>query len=539
MSARRALGLLTSGLIAGALVAQGTGCKPRPAPEEDDAPHRNKNYLADSGFRPPRNGYSFQNQGGQYPKTPPVLTSAGVAKMFGKGACLGGNTAKCKLTPAANEWMGTVNRLMNGGQCEGMAVSTLAFFKKVNDPGTYANGVTSVHELTHDQVGPLIGYYWAFQMVNPVRSAMMKSMLFQTPNQVEDTLVEMLKKGELATVAIRGPHGGHAVTPYAVEDRHDGTHWIRIYDNNWPDKDRYITIDRRANTWKYELASLNPAIPKEPWGGDASSHTIAVVPLSTRLGMAECPFCTGSGRKSVVPRGGNSVTITNQDGKRLGSDGDKVVNEIPDAEVVDLNSYVDGVAVSHPIYVVPADGDYDVHVSGTDQKGAESHDGDYGVAIIGNGEAVAVETPRLKPGERDTLSLNRDGGVRYATGSGGTIPPIRLAHDGDGTHGMTARITNMKADAHESVELRMDHKSGDVHVSGGGKRSESYDIHVRHVHADHEDTEVEHKGIKYKSSESHTVHTDPKPGAKQSGEPDVKRTPRSSPTAAPKHGGKR
>jgi hypothetical protein len=491
-------------------------CKPRPAPKGDaaDAPKDSagKRLLADSGFRPSPNGYGFQNQGGQYPKTPAVLNAAGVAKMFGKGACLGGNVANCKLTPAANEWMGTVNRLMNGGQCEGMAVSSLAFFKKINDPSTYGKPI--VHELTHGEVGPLIGYYWAFQMVNPVRSAMMKSMLFQTPNQVEDTLVAMLKKGELATIAIRGKVGGHAVSPYAVEDRGGGIHWIRIYDNNWPDKDRYITIDRNRNAWRYELASLNPDVPKEPWSGDASTHTIAVVPLSARLAQAECPFCAGSATKVIVPRGSNSVTITNQDGKRLGREGDRLVNEIPDAEVVDISSFMDGAPGPEPMLVVPADGDYDVHISGNDRRGPDSHDGDHGVEVVGNGSAVGVETSRLKPGERDTLSVHRDGHVQYASGSGGTIPPIRMASDGDGTHGMTARLANMKADAHEPVELRMDHHAGEVHVSGGGKKSESFDLRVKHFHAGAEDLEVEHKGIPYKPGQTHTVHVDPKPGAK-------------------------
>jgi hypothetical protein len=483
------------------------------APKEDDSTDKAQ-VLADTGFRPTKNGFAFENTGGQYPKTPPVLTSTGVAKMFGKEACVGGDLKSCKLTPAANEWMGVVNRAMNIGQCEGMAVGSLAFFKKIQSPKDYAASAASAHDLTHTNVGPLIGYYWAFQMVNPVRFNVVKSLYTLTPTAAEDQLVDMMKKGEYATLAVRSAHGGHAVTPYAIEDRGNGIHWIRIYDNNWPDKERYVIIDRNANTWKYELASLNPDVPKEPWEGNAETHTIAVIPLALRLGKAECPFCTGS-KKLVVPRGSNSISLTNQDGKKLGREGDKIVNEIPDAEVVHLDSYLSGVEGADPIYAVPHEGDYDVHVGGTDRKDTEaSNDGDHGVAIIGNGEAVGVETSRLKPGEKDTLSVHHEGGVKYSSGSGGTIPPIRLAHDGDGTHGMTARITNMKSDAHEPIELKMDHQAGEVHVSGGGKKSESFDLKVKHVHAGAEDSEVEHKGIKYKAGETNTVHVDPKPGAK-------------------------
>jgi hypothetical protein len=496
-------------LFAVCAVVQGCTCKKR-STDDDDITGK---LVADTGFRPSKNGFEFQNRGGQYPSTPPVLTTAGVAKLFGGGACLGGNAQNCKLTPAATEWMQMINRAMNGGQCEGMAVSSLAFFKKVNDPATYSPGATTAHDLEYDKVGSLIGYYWAFQAVNPVKDAQAKSLM-QTPNVVEDTLAAMMRRGELATIAIRSTHGGHAVTPYAIEDKGNNIHWIRIYDNNWPDMSRHIIIDRRANTWKYELASLNPDVPKEPWAGTAQTHTIAVIPLATRLGRGECPFCTGSKRKAVRAHGANSVLITNQDGKRIGRDGDTVVNEIPDAEVVDLDGYMNGGEPNHPMYVVPADADYEIAIHGHEHGGAQHPDEDHGVSVIGNGSAVATETPRLKGGEHDTLSVQRDGGVKYSSGNGGTIPPIRLAHDGDGTHGMVARVANMKAGAHEPVEYRVDPKQGHVTVAGGGKRSESYDLKVTHVHGGAEDHTVEQRGIKYTPGEPHTVHSDPTPGAK-------------------------
>jgi hypothetical protein len=314
-------------------------------------------------------------------------------------------------------------------------------------------------------------------------------MFTQTPSSAEDTLVDMMKRGELATMAIRSAHGGHAVTPYAVEDRGNGIHWIRIYDNNWPDKERYIIIDRNENTWKYELASLNPDVPREPWNGTAETHSIAVTPLSARLGKAECPFCAG-GKKMVVPHGTNSISLTNSDGKKLGREGDKIVNEIPDAEVIDLNTYVDGAPVSEPMYVVPAEGDYEVSIGGNDRKAAaNAPDEDHGVAVIGNGSAVAVETSKLKTNDKDTLSLNHEGGVKYKSGTGGVIPPIRLAADGPngGTH---ARISNMKAEGGDQLELKMDH------------------------HAGQEDHVNEQKAIKFKAGESHTIQTNQPAGAK-------------------------
>src|SRR5580704_14409341 len=69
--------------------------------------------LADTGFRPIKDGYKFENQGGHYPRTPPVLTAQDVAKMFGNDVCARGTGTNCKLKPVAMEWMGMVNRAMN------------------------------------------------------------------------------------------------------------------------------------------------------------------------------------------------------------------------------------------------------------------------------------------------------------------------------------------------------------------------------------------------------------------------------------------
>jgi hypothetical protein len=471
--------------------------------------------LADTGFRPNKNGYKFENQGGHYPRTPPVLTSQDVTKMFGPDVCASGASANCKLKPVAAEWMGMVNRAMNDGQCEGMAVSSLAFYKNLHNPASFAPKAKSIHDLTHAETASLIGYYWAYQMVNPVRSDKVESLLSNTPVSVEETLVDMMKRNELAVIAIRSAHGGHAVTPYMVEDKGNGIHWIDIYDNNWPDKERHIVIDHNDNTWSYELASLNPDIPKEPWSGTADSHTIAVTPLSDRLAKAECPFCAG-GQKMVVSYGTNGVTLTNGNGKKLGRDPEsgKVVNEIPGAQVFEVTSYIDGVPASEPIYSVPADGDYQVAIAGSTKPSRGEPDEDHGVAVIGNGAAVTVETPKLGKDEKDTLSIGHEGAIAYKTGHAGEFPAIRLAADG-ANGGMHARLSHMNAEAGDEVQVKMDHAAGQITVAGGGKKASSFDLKVTHVQPSGEDKVNEQKGIKFQPGMTHTIQSSPTgaPGA--------------------------
>ncbi len=465
--------------------------------------------LADIGFRPEKDGFKFENQGGQFPRTPPTLRNGDVVQMFGANACVKGSAPNCKLNPVASSWTQMVNRAMNIGQCEGMAVSSLAFFQGVHKPSAYAPNAKSAHDLTHPQVGPLIGYYWAYQMTNPVRDGKARSLRSNTPVSVEAKVVEMLKRKELGVISIRSRHGGHAVSPYAVEDKGNGIHWIHIYDNNWPDRERHIIIDHNANTWAYELASLNPDVPKEPWRGDAYTHTIAVTSLQDRLKKPECPFCSG-GKKAVVPGSSNGVLLTDINGKKAGRDGDNIVNEIPGAEVVESESYIPGEDPPEPIILVPADGDYQVQITGhgkATRAGADP-DAHHGVAIIGDGAAVDVQTKKMDPTDHDTLSLQKDGGIAYKSGKVGEFPAIHLdTHGPEG--GMHVRLSGLHAAANDQIAVKLDRTLGTVSLTGGSKAAKAFDLKVTQVNADADDKVIEQKGIRFDATKLHTIQSKP------------------------------
>lgn len=472
-----------------------------------DSKGKKDKILADSGFRPEKDGYKFRNTGGEYPRSAAVLTDNVMVKLFGSGACEGGDVESCRLTPPAEEWADMVNRAMNGGQCEGMAVSSLTFFKGIDAPPSFSPLNHSAHSLERTQATPFIAYYWASQVLNPVMRETAMSKRRSTPNSVEDQLVEMFKRNELATLAFWGPpgHGGHAVTPYAIEDRGNDVHWIRIYDNNYPDTERYITIDRAANTWKYDLAAINPNVPKMPWSGTADDHNIVVIPLELRLKKAVCPFCRTSNTHKTVWPWASSVSISDPQGRRVAVEGDKVINEIPDAEVLDISSFLEGATAVQPIFILPADSDYEVAIGGKDGSAPEgSTDDNRGVTIFSDGSAVAIAGVKNKPDEKDTLSLPKDGGnIRYKTATG-AMPSLKLATD-DEKSGLSVKIANLKGDANAEFELNLDRKVGHLTVQGGGKSTASYDIQMRHVAPHIADQLVEQKGIKFKLGDAHTI----------------------------------
>jgi hypothetical protein len=392
-----------------------------------------------------------------------------------------------------------------------MAVSSLTYFKQIDKPlGPLAKGAI---DIGRPEATPNIAYYWSYQALDPVSSEIVLARRRNTPVQVEDQLVSMFKKGELATLGFWSPDGqaGHAVTPYAVEDKGNDVHWIKVYDNNFPKSERYIIIDRKANTWRYDVAAINPSQPKMPWTGNALTRSIVALPLNLRLKKAACPFCrisSSSPRRRTVWGQSMSVSITDQEGRKLAVEGDKITSDIPDAQILNLATFLEGGVPADPIFVLPAEGDYDIAITGRDAPKPAAEDGvaeEPAVTVFGSGESVTVGGLELAKGEKDTLAVGRDAGsVRYSAGSG-KVPSLKLAIDDD-EGGSAISVSNLESDPGAEIELKHDTKAAKFLVQGGGKASKSYDLAFERLSKGLADPErVEQKAVKFKLGESHGI----------------------------------
>jgi hypothetical protein len=80
-----------------------------------------------------------------------------------------------------------------------------------------------------------------------------------SPNEVLAGLRKVLKSNppDTYTLAIwkRDGTGGHAITPYAVDNKGGGKVDVLIYDNNWPGQTRAVSFDTKADTWTYDAAT--------------------------------------------------------------------------------------------------------------------------------------------------------------------------------------------------------------------------------------------------------------------------------------------
>ncbi|MHB8465437.1 MAG: hypothetical protein ACYDD7_11445, partial [Acidimicrobiales bacterium] len=328
--------------------------------------------IADSGFRPEVNGFKFENYGGAPAGSPPRsnLVADDVRKLFGDAVCADAASGKCDLIPEGQAWMESINNAMGGGHCYGFSVAAELIWRRQTPPATF--GADATPALPIDGNAALqreLAYDWAFQTLGAVRAAQITG----TPNDILSKLKEVLvpNPSETYTVAIfrRDGQGGHAVTPYAIEDKGNGVQNLLIYDNNWPGVTREITFDTTKNTWNY-VAATNPNEPSEVYEGDASTQSISLFPTSPGVGTQPCPFCqkvpapAGGGSaigargtqkgarlvsaRSAVPNPDTTVEIylegsdtnhghlliTDAAGHRLGIVDGKIVNEIPGAQAV-------------------------------------------------------------------------------------------------------------------------------------------------------------------------------------------------------------
>lgn len=339
--------------------------------------------------------------------------------MFGDQVCA--NTVDgCTLSPAARQWMEQMNKGMGGGHCEGMAVLSSLFYYGVSSPTDFGAEVTGSLDITgNEALQREIAYWWVTQVTEP--GGTMK--VNESPSVVVDTLIESFSSGvspdEFWALGIYQPDfsGGHAVTPFAVEERGDGIVDVLVYDNNFPSETRVLTVDRNAETWQY-VASTNPDEEASLYEGDATTETLEIVAISPRLQPQVGSFEGSSGPQGYAPviaQNSNSIEvwldgdanllITTADGRRVGwlEDG-SFVNEIDGASSTNLRF---GVAVwdvdQEPVYVIPSDvSQFTVTVDGSQL----TETGTSNVTMIGAGFNMVVDDLVLDPGQQDTIFVD-------------------------------------------------------------------------------------------------------------------------------------
>lgn len=280
--------------------------------------------VADSGFRPFTDGFSFFNMGvpdqwnnemfGAPESGPRNLDADTLRSMMGKRVCLEGtDDGACTLSLAGKLWRDAINADMAGGHCYGLAATASRLYAGEVTPGQFQAGATTAYDLAlRTPISREIARYMASQYS---RSPM---GFVASPAEVVEDLKAALVPGKTPPVLIMlSGDGGHAVTPYALYQGEAGRYDVAIYDNNYPDFSRVVRLDTDKQTAQYAF-SINPDEPPV----DSTLDAIGVVPADFISATQPCPFCRDAQHtniqiepvRSQVPL---KAKVTDLDGKPM------------------------------------------------------------------------------------------------------------------------------------------------------------------------------------------------------------------------------
>ena len=407
------------------------------------APARAGTIVADSGFRPGTDGFSFANYGADEGYR--NLDAFEVQKIYGRAACLTGKGATCVLNPGVRNWMRSTNEAMAGGHCYGFSALTQLIYKNELPRFGYSSisafGGSSPFGLNivgNVRLQRSIARAFTYQLLPSVNA----QATMGTPKHVLRYLIDHLGDGSQQSWNLLifqwGFQAGHAITPYAIEDMGGGIYEIHVYDNNWPNDDtRRLVVNTNRNTWSY-YASTQPGIPAAEYRGNARSGTLFLRPNTPALGIQPCPYCIGrQGANSKYNQVTLSYTadqharllITDSKGRQTGFKDGKPINRIPGAKVIrqatsPITFAADGAIENiaddpEPVYLIPKNLKLRIRIDGRHMTVTDRES----LGVVGPTFDSTVENLKMGPSKVAFATLSPKAKTLSITGARGESSP--------------------------------------------------------------------------------------------------------------------
>jgi len=483
--------------------------------------------IALAGFSPPVNGFSFANYTNQ--EAPSNLTADEMRRFWGDQVCASVADGTCVLTPPAQQWMSQVNDAMNTGHCEGMAALALHFMKGNVNLGEFGQAASAngLQLQGNPKLAREIAYWFVTQALTPFRTTRFETL---KPSEVVAKLRESFQPGasELYTFGFfkRDKTGGHAITPYGLSDRGNGQVDVAVYDNNFPNQARVLRIDTTNEKWTYNSA-VNPTQPSDLYEGDASTSSLWLSPLSTRLQKQDCPFCGSTSAPAAAPTpppdaaGGSpdpaAVPIVGSaaSGGGGGGGGATVYDQLflsaaagdagVDVTITDLDGNPLPGVKEEPVFagsgipptqLIPTGTAFKVKLDGTKLTAPIVTD----LTLIGPNTADYVDGINVDPQQVDTIEFRpTEDSITYET-TGQESPNIGAGFADPGAD-YAVEIGGVDLPDGGKVELKMDRAAGKVTITNNGKAKGTYAVAIDRI-ADTGEELFSHDGVDLEAGDS-------------------------------------
>lgn len=454
-----------------------------------------------------RHGYGFQNYSNDAGRNwQDDLSAADLFRMFGAAVCESGTTAAdCVLTAPAKQWLEEELKGMDGGHCEGMAVTSLRFWqnKTFNGKTTasdFQNGAATVTDLTFPEqsIENYIAYYFVTQSFDEVAIPSQQTRI--APSAILDMLIASMKDGtDPYTLGIyQYKNGdltaGHAITPYAVEYLGGDKYKVHIYDNNFPKQTTYMDIDKANDTWVYYTAAT-PGDDPDKYEGNAETKSLEITLQSLRdpAKPFTCPFCQGNGTARQATgqtvefnlTGEGAILVTNDEGQRIGYDfsTDKFINEITGSTVTPFKGGLGkNIPSSLRLPFQQDDTPYQVLISGK----SITTEVDADLSMTGPGYVVGFEGILLDPNEDILIDISPSGQqVVYNASQDAETPLMFIAFDPDEEGASYIfEVGSMEILAGQTVTVTLDFDAGQLYFEDDDGNADNYDLLIIRVNSD-------------------------------------------------------
>ena len=489
--------------------------------------------LAKLNFNPKANGFGFENFGNENRRWQDDLGAEDMIRLFGApSVCRSGNTAQnCVLKVAAKEWMMQQLEGMDGGHCEGMAVTSLRlatnkpFKGRVAAPNFQPTAKTPFQLKLDQTLENYIAYYFVTQSIEEVSEAT-QATAQKGPVAIVKMLVDSFKNGKdtysLGFYKYKDGRkfDGHAITPIAVEES-GNVYRIHVYDNNYPGETRYVVVEKGGKqTWKY-VTSTNPNEPAAEYAGDINTKTLELTATALRdRGCFSVPFATDEAGGKCVPvkeplienkkpveeeveesdddeeemvefalNGEADLLVVGSDGKSVGYDPktNRFVNEIADTQVVKIKG---GKGIDLPLYRLPLQESgkpYGIIISGKNN----SEESNVDLTYAAPGFAVGFDGIRLDPNEILLMTISPDGEqISFTASADGETPEIYFAFDDD-EDSYKIELDGVSLQAGKTLVVGFDDETGKFVFSDNDGDEDKYDVDITRITADGEEQNFE------------------------------------------------
>ena len=470
--------------------------------------------VAHLNFEPAADGFGFRNYGRNHANENDLNAGNLIALFGAENVCQSGSTAgDCVLTEPAEEWLEECIKLLAGGHCEGLAVTSLRFWEGLpfagkTSPADFQSGAERVSELKQNElIFNYVAHYHVMQKLSEIsdfRAETWKKKPSEILHMLIDSMKDNAKDHYMMSIGMRedGRYTrGHAIAPFAIEDMGEGVYHVHVYDSNYPREDKFVVIDTENETWRYHTAS-DPTKTASDYVGSATSQTLGLKSQAAReLDVYGCPFCSDSNERaslhhasakkakkdqvSFVLTGEGETLVTDPNGRRIGYDfaKNRTVNEIPEADVVPIEGGL-GKNIP-PQYRLPhmsSPKPYTISVGGK----AIDKEVDADLDMEGPGFIVGFAGVLLDPGENLSMTISPNGReLSFTASADGETPSIFITIEtGKKKPSYEFEIGGIKLDAGKTVTMKLDLEKEKLFFKDNDPDRDLYDISVTRVNPD-------------------------------------------------------